>query len=171
LPSLLHDRQYDAIILDLVEERYKLIKCNGAYATLSSEFVMTGIQKTHGIKKISPFNQNRRQLWKDGLNSLLLIAKEKNVPIFLNQVYAAKRYNTKISFDFYRSSRFNLNLQWLYKQVPSHVTRFRVPRDVLIADYQHKWGKSLFHYTVPVYKCLLSQFDNALGETHLEKAA
>lgn len=51
----------------------------------------------------------------------------------------------------------NLRLNWFYQQVIADVTRFKVPTDIVIDDSQHKWGRSPFHYTAPVYDCLLSQ--------------
>jgi len=163
LPSLLKEKEYDAIVLDFVEERFKLLLCDGAKATLSREFARTGLQKKSGMKTLRPANWRRRRWWKQGLEELMSIAREKNIPVYLNVVFPATYDNAKKPFHRWSVFRENLRLRWFYRQVPADVTRFKVPADLVVGDSLHKWGRSPFHYSPAVYDCLLGQLNDALG--------
>jgi len=98
LPALLREQFYDAIVLDFVEERFKLLLCDGAKATLSREFAQTGLQKMRGIKTLRPANWRQRKWWRHGLNQLLVIAREKSIPVYLNEVFPARYDNVNKPF-------------------------------------------------------------------------
>jgi len=164
LHSSLCNTVYDAILLDFAEERYDIIKYKGSIATLSEEFSRTGLQNQVGVKIFKPSNFCRRWHWKMGLNKIISIAKERDVPVFLNKIFPAfcdEKGNNYHSTYINRERKY---LNWFYNHTPKSVNRFLVPDDILIADSNHRWGKGQLHFVQDVYEYLLKQLDDALAD-------
>lgn len=152
LRTLLATADYDAILLDFIDERFDVLEIANCVATLSSELAATKVQNRAGIVRRGPQDDARFAMWKDGFDELLCIADERNVPVILNRVYWADRDETGSEFNAEAVQRGNTALSAMYAQVPSHVAIVSHERDTMVGDSQHVWGRSPFHFVQPVYQ-------------------
>ncbi|MGQ2906760.1 MAG: DUF6270 domain-containing protein [Aliihoeflea sp.] len=156
LRQLLETAQYDLVLLDLIDERFSLVKIGAARCTYSSEARKTGVANAPGAKFIRPSDELRHQWWKDGLNDLLAIAAKRGTRVVLNQVWWAASDDSGAEFDRVLVSEGNAHLARLYREIPESVERVSYDAQSFVGSTTHRWGRSPFHYTETVSHTLLS---------------
>ena len=142
----------DAVLLDFIEERFDL------YLTENSVFSGTGELRSLMPKEMPSLTilksggESFFSLWLAGFERLMAELDGKHV--ILNRVYWAEKFTDSANV----ASRAwilhnNAVLQRLYELVDRYwaIPAIDYPRDIWIADPDHRWGKAPYHYTSSVY--------------------
>lgn len=148
----------DFIILDLVDDRFGLVEFKeGVYITNSDELRAAKLLNTREAQKIAPNSEEYRSYWEAGLIELLKhFPKEK---IIINNVYWSRE--TELGEGVSSPERIafcEAVVGGLYEIARKYVPEenfVNYPSGIFVADSKHRWGKSPFHYTQPVYDYLI----------------
>lgn len=152
---LLEKTQYDGVLMDLIDERFHLGVINDSIVTRSNEFVASKIVPN---RIISTFSDEFFELWKQGITLLLTHLADKKV--ILPKVYWASQAvgHNHPAFDQEQLKNIeahNAKLERMYTYLAEE--RFNnlqivdIDRSLLIANGDHKWGLSPFHYIDEYY--------------------
>lgn len=142
------------IVVDFVDERFKLLKYQGHLATYSADLSRTNCHNIiPGIELVSIDDQDRRSQWEKGFRSFISIAKERNMKVIINNCLYAHfdsegnrtgKTEAIIKFNEYLVRMYNfaaaMNASLLFEDGYEFV-----------AAAQHRWGVQPFHYTNDVY--------------------
>lgn len=157
LTSILQARPDGDVILDFIDERLDLVSVGGSVITLSPELVrsLPAPSPEALVRSGSPEHRKRFAL---GLDRLLeLVSPER---IILNRVYWAsfdERGHAVASLDeVHERNRF---LDECYRMVRERGVSRELTYDdsLVIADSEHRWGVSPFHYVPELYRSMLDQ--------------
>ncbi|MFE3982723.1 MULTISPECIES: DUF6270 domain-containing protein [unclassified Priestia] len=158
---------FDLLIIDLIDERLDLLKYNNRYVTRSGELVNSKFEQSerYSFDLVMRKSEKTHELWEKScvlfFSKLLeYIPPEK---IILNKVFWSYKYRdgNKI-YDFpdekLQIIKNNNNiLKRYYSVIESQVPKIHFidyPLMDFIADKNHKWGLSPFHYEQRHYlKC------------------
>lgn len=161
----------DIILLDFIDERFPVVVKDEEWAaTCSSILVSAGLDSI--LKKngeLIGWSERRRSLWVKGLKRFRDHLASLGV---LNRIRFLKTYwadsisteGTVLPHLFEQAAKENENLDWMYGQVTSIFGegRFiRVEKDSLVANPQHRWGLSPFHYIDAYYLHVLKAVGNS----------
>ncbi|MGQ4660284.1 DUF6270 domain-containing protein [Lysobacter sp. F6437] len=161
-PGLLAKAHFDALLLDLVDERFALLDVGGTLVTASVEFRGTG----YPVRKedlIRPGSNRHLNAWKLGVDSLLALAGPGRV--IVNRVFWATHDDVGDELpDQPRIERHNLVLTDMYAYLDAKAgLRFiRYPEELLVADSGHKWGRAPFHYVADMYRHTMAELLRAI---------
>ena len=151
LGKLLQSKGYDALLLDLVDERFRLGLSGGLPVTISNEFKCS----QYPLRKLETLDlgdAKRRKMWADAFAALLeKVSPEK---IVLNKVYWATHASDGSELEGQSLIAANNDeLQWMYDHILDRhpISLIEYDRELLIADKSHRWGASPFHYVPQMY--------------------
>lgn len=162
----------DIILLDFIDERFPVVvKGEEWAATCSTELVSAGLDSI--LKKngeLIGWSERRRSLWVKGLKRFRDHLASLGV---LNRIRFLETYwadsisteGTVLPRLFEQAAKENENLDWMYGQVTNLFGEekfIRVEKDSLVANPQHRWGLSPFHYIDAYYLHVLK----AVGNIH-----
>lgn len=149
---------YDVLLIDFLVDRFHLAEINGKLVTRSVEFVRSGIKPD---KLINTFSDQYMKLWREGIDNLFSIVDSKVGldAIKINKVYWSSIANTPqdtvLLNDKWEIEKNNEKLDTMYdyveKRLPSS-SIVEVDKSLLVADSNHKWGLSPFHFTDDYYR-------------------
>lgn len=163
LPDLLRGTDYDAILLDFVDERFRIIKKDGAFATLSNELAATKVHEGPSVEFEKPSDTERNARWQNGIEKLLASASARNVPVVLNRAYWASADMEGKEFDPQSVKAGNDLLHELYQSIADKVLTIDYEDRLVIGDPHHVWGRSPFHYIPEFYQHTLARLHSLLG--------
>jgi hypothetical protein len=149
--QLIAETPFDAIVLDLIDERFALLDADGALVTISVEFMRTGY-RVEPEKRIASGSAEHLAAWRNGLRSFLAMADPGRV--IVNRVrWATHCEDGEALPDQAWIARNNETLETMYEHLTgiAGLRYIDYPRDLLVADRGHKWGLSPFHYTRAMY--------------------
>lgn len=158
---------YDILLLDLLVERFHLADVGGKIVTRSSEFVRSGIEPN---SIINTFSSHYLDEWYKGVDNFFSVID--NV-IGLDAIRVNKVYWSSIATNSQDTSELNkkwpiqesnekLNLMYQYiEKILPKKSIINIPKESMIADPEHKWGFSPFHYTDNYYKVALEMLINS----------
>ncbi len=152
---------YDLLLIDFLVDRFHLAEIDGKLVTRSVEFVRSGIKPN---KLINTFSDQYLTLWREGIDNLFSVIDAR---ADLNKVKINKVYWSDIATD--EQDTIKLNEKWdieknnakldaMYEYVENILPSssiIEVDKSLLIADSNHKWGLSPFHYTDDYYRKML----------------
>lgn len=150
--------EFDIFIIDLIDERFDIVKVDDSYVTRSSEFVAAGLENIG--EKINKSLPDWERECSEFVNRLLSIIPVKN--IIIHEAYWAKKYveNGEIK-EFPNPNYIDTNnsllkeyYSVLKKLIPTSVVKFEGD---LLGDSSHVWGLSPFHYNDEYYKNIHNQ--------------
>ncbi len=159
--NTINDEGYDLLLIDLIDERFHLSKIEGKLVTRSTEFLRSGI-KPSGI--INTFSNEYITAWYLGVNNFLSIVDDSVGldAIRINKVYWASTATDPLDTiklnEKWDIEKNNEKLNTMYEYVESILPKssiVEVSKDLLVADSNHKWGLSPFHYTDDYYRKML----------------
>ncbi|MCF3600439.1 DUF6270 domain-containing protein [Planktothrix agardhii 1032] len=177
------------VIIDLIDERFSLIKLQDSYITRSEQFVQSGIysflEKEFGknIEYIHRGTYKDFDLWVESCKKFSEIMKklQKNNIIIFHKVFQAKFYlkdtQLKEFEDIAKIELHNENLSYYYNVFeeicqPQHI--IQVPSEKTIAQANHQWGLAPMHFTDEYYQECYSQLihitNNRNTETETSKS-
>ncbi len=170
------------LIIDLIDERFKLVDYEGTIVTCSSEFVKADI--TDNIKTIERVLKNKRNVFTKK-NFCKYMIKDIELDYYMNKfckevlsVYKGENIiiHRAMMLDYYKDSFGDINkfglsyiknnnkinslLDYMYDYLCKKLTKAKVIDicDGYVADSGHKWGLAPMHYQEEYYikalKCL-----------------
>lgn len=142
------------LLVDLIDERHHLIRHGQTLATYS-----VGMQEVETLKNfpdlqvVTSGSDEHLELWKKGLAEFADLVSARKPAVVLNAVSYAAEDNNGAAFYPPYVARENAHLQRLYDMFVKSIPCFVIDYDIPIkADAAHKWGRSPFHYDLPVYE-------------------
>lgn len=165
----------DVILIDFNNERFPLVKFKeGSYATYSTEIKKSNLLRGRDYIIVDPMTQEYFEVWAACWDSFMNKIRSKNMleRTFINKIFWSDSINNKdVAFgELYGEELiYNMNV-FLYKlyaycskDLPAE-NFLSYPQGVLVADANHKWGVTPFHYDRQVYhyleKSLLSEIES-----------
>lgn len=152
---------YDLLLIDFLVDRFHLAEIEGKLVTRSVEFLRSGIKPD---RVVNTFSDQYLKLWKEGVDNLFNTVNNTVglEAIRINKVYwtsvATNPQDSMMLNEKWDIEKNNAKLDVMYEYVenilpPSSI--IEVDKSLLIADSNHKWGLSPFHYTDDYYRKML----------------
>lgn len=165
--KLLAESKSPYLIIDLIDDRFNVIKIDDSIITLSNELVKSGFldsKKYSVLKKSKSFSD--WNVGKEKISSYIerFCKSVENIyesdHIFIHEAYMANKYfdengNCKLFAEelLDKNKKINEQLKFYYnllkKNLPDAVIIDTADR--YVADYNHKWGLSPMHYQQEYY--------------------
>lgn len=151
--------RFDLLLLDLIDERFNVGLVSGEPVTLSGELLSAGLN-TETIDVLTADDPTRERLWTEGVRRLVdLVGPQR---IVVNRVYWATQSKTgealprgeQIAMANRRLEKFYDELLGAY---PLRIIEY--PPHLLVADPEHRWGISPFHYIPQMYDHTLASLE------------
>ncbi len=152
LPTLLEETPHHLMIVDLIDERLAVhVDDTGAY-TRSNEAKEAGLHKDSGTE-FTPLSHGFMPLWDDAVAKFAELVQPERV--ILNKIYWAETDNHGERLEpQYPVRAHNEALRAMYAafeaRIPCHVISY--PVEILVADREHRWNLTPFHYVSGVYQ-------------------
>lgn len=157
---------YDYLLIDFLVDRFHLAEIDGKRITRSAEFVRSGIKPD---RLINTFSDQYMQLWREGIDNLFSVVDQKVglSAIKINKIYWSNIANTPqdtiLLNDKWEIEKNNKKLDTMYDYIekilpPSNI--IAVNKELLVADSNHKWGLSPFHFTDDYYRRMVELLRN-----------
>jgi len=152
---------YDLLLIDFLVDRFHLAELDGKLVTRSVEFVRSGIKPN---RLINTFSDQYLTLWREGIDNLFSVidARADLDKVKINKVYwsdiATDEQDTIKLNEKWDIEKNNAKLDAMYEYVENILPSssiIEVDKRLLIADSNHKWGLSPFHYTDDYYRKML----------------
>lgn len=152
---------FDYILIDLIDERYGLIKYRNTFITNSYEVNMSGILgDVSKLEKIEAGSDKFYSLWEKGFEIFINYCKENNLldKVVVNKVYWASMLDDASpipNFDKKKIIANNSILDSLYSIIQKYIpeSNFIIyPKSYFVAKKDHKWGIMPFHYVDSFYR-------------------
>jgi len=156
---------YDIILVDFIDERLNLFEREGTLATISNEFLKIGVSledcATQG-KIVPSGTMEHFELWKRGFEVFARIVQKHKAQVVINRLFWATHKNDMESFSGECVDKNNKYLKMMYSHIEKNYEFQFIDYndDMYIADINHKWGVSPFHYIVDLYKSTIDQLDS-----------
>ena len=149
------------LIIDFIDEMFKLLKVGNTFVTESTEFMQCELKKVLDVSEIlSRGNQQDFDLWTDACYQFTnLIPQQIREKTILHKAFWSQEYiqaGEKYSFEEQAGIDFyNRNLAYYYQTFESIYlpgSIIEISLDKRIADGSHKWGLAPFHYVLEYYE-------------------
>lgn len=166
-------RDYDFILVDLIDDRFNIVGGSGGGVTYSNE-LRAAMRPKKPACFIRSGSKDYIELWERGASKVfdLIFSLGLERRVFINKVFWSELPSGK-SFDSYPcflgSGQANEYLASRYSFLERHfgVDGLDYGRDLFVSDFDHKWGCSPFHYVNDFYKetirCLTCKVNNFGG--------
>lgn len=153
----------DVLIIDLIDERFDLVKYGKSYITRSLYFVNSKVEELYPFEYVKRFQEHTHSLWEDAckkfINQLTLHLPEEK--IVLHEAYWATEYfDNGEPKSLPKNEYIKLNnsiLKRYYSFMKSLLPGMKVVSKEPIADSKHIWGLAPFHYTDEYYHEIYNQ--------------
>ncbi|MGR4068062.1 DUF6270 domain-containing protein [Billgrantia sp. C5P2] len=161
----IQNTDFDLLIVDLIDDRFDLVEqSEDCYATRSVEF-LKGLNGKPVGRIIPHGSEEYEVLWRQGFEKLLscLVNCGKKEKIRVNEVYWATKTDHGKSIQGFAADRIKeendlLSQRYGYMRRILGKDQFYSFEDkYFVADENHKWGVSPFHYTSFYYKSLMDK--------------
>ena len=170
--DLLAEDKSDYLILDLIDERFDLVKIGNTFATLSNE------ASTSGFFGDSPSVVKKKKIWGAYcvddtdlseyigrfVDRILQIYRPEQIIIhvakmhdyYLDENGALKRFPANY---IHANKRVNELLDFMYQKIREQIpdAAWIDAQDQFCADSRHKWGLSPMHYRMEYYEYVLRE--------------
>lgn len=158
------EREYDRIIIDLIDERFNLAVIGGRLVTASSEFSLAKIRIDEIIES---FSDECYELWQQGMGHFLDILRDCRVldKVLINKVYwSYKTQDEEVidpsKFSTYTINKYNFKMEKMYNFLLNYFDDrqfINFDEQIMRSDKEHKWGLAPFHYCDSYYQSLAQQ--------------
>lgn len=166
LQSISYD-DYDVLLIDLMIDRNHLGMLDNKLVTVSPDFRLTGIKPE---KIVNTFSNQYLEEWYKGVDNFLSII-DKTIGrenIRINKVYWSNiatdnKHTAEINkrWDVAKhNDKLNILYSFLEKRLPA-VSIIEVPKELFIANPEHRWGLSPIHYVDEYYTTMIEILKNA----------
>lgn len=156
--DILSSSQADVVMVDMIDERFRVAKRGNGCATWSNEFALLELRRDEFDEVLDPTNHEREVAWKAGMQVLIQSVMPRRLVI--NRAFWSRQYTNGNELPGQRDIRIaNEYLKAMYdnlettgREMGANVSVIRYPDVCLCADAQHKWGPSPFHFTQAFYE-------------------
>ena len=168
----------DALILDLIDERFDILEINGAFVAKSAELARSGVLETPAFADavVHPrLSEATAKLWREGLRRFAdTLAQIRPAQTVLHAGVWAQEY---VDLDGARKpfpewmqivdrngpylSAHNALLEGYFAEIEAAlpgVVTLRPPPELVVGDKSHRWNLSPFHYRQDYYIAMLARF-------------
>ncbi|GAB2625888.1 DUF6270 domain-containing protein [Novilysobacter erysipheiresistens] len=166
LPAMLRSTQFDVVLVDLIDERFPLLMLDDVPVTASTEFKKAGFPEGRG-QSLGYASGARMQLWLQGVRRLMATVDPGK--IIINRVYWASRTASGELLEDQDSIRaHNEMLGKMYARLASchPFATIDYPPHLLVADENHRWGLSPFHYAPRMYEHTMERLRDLAEASH-----
>jgi len=156
--------EFDLLIIDLIDERFDLLKYNNHYVTRSGELVNSEIEKKgkYSFDLLKRNSKEIQELWAISCTSFFheILKSIPSEKIILNKVFWSYKYRDAKKLYSFPDEKLKLHethnkiLENYYSIIESqfpHINLINYSLEDFIADKNHKWGLSPFHYELRHY--------------------
>lgn len=156
--DIVNINNYDLLLIDLIDERFHLAQVSNKLVTRSNEFLKSGIQPD---KIMNTFSPEYMELWQTGVDNFINVINETIGldKLKINKVYWASSASNPKDTDTLNSKwqveRHNQKLSDMYEHLEKKLPKssiIEVDPSLLVANSNHKWGLSPFHYIDEYYE-------------------
>ncbi|WP_461673515.1 DUF6270 domain-containing protein [Priestia megaterium] len=165
--------EFDLLIIDIIDERFDLLKYNNHYITRSSELVNSKIEQSekYSFDVVKRDSKEVYELWKLNCNAFFRYILN-HIPadkVILNKVFWSYKYRDEeklYSFSVEEAKLIethNKILKSYYSIIESQFPQINLinySAEDFIADKNHKWGISPFHYELRHYSDCKNKIKN-----------
>lgn len=161
LPGQLRAREFDLLVVDLIDERFMLLETDDKrLCTASRELLSTGVDpKKDFARSIVPGTDLHFDYWVRGWERFLEIMRElgRVEDIRVNEVYWAHDTVDGTSMkpeEVTMVGGANAYLERLHDHIRKTLPASQIisfPRESFLADPNHKWGLTPFHFSDSYY--------------------
>lgn len=154
---------FDYLVLDLVDDRFGLVKVNGedAFSIFSDELKSSKFISVKEKVKIAPNSQEYRKAWEAGLVDLLKVVSCEKIVVNNVQWSTQTDAGTELSNPD-RIAFCTDVVNGLYAIAEKYIPKenfINYPGDIFVGAENHKWGRSPFHYVDNVYRYFIERLD------------
>lgn len=170
--SALAELDWDALVVDLIDERFSLFDTEAGVCTVSNEFLRTGLKpKPEELTK--PGSDRHWDLWRTGADRFCRALEGRT--IVLNEAYWAMGTVEGKSLE----PKFPVNannelLGRMYEEFRARLPQCAVidyPGSLLVADPGHRWGLSPFHFVQAFYDHTIGRLSGILAGDEVPASA
>ncbi|WP_371325909.1 DUF6270 domain-containing protein [Corynebacterium sp. HMSC068G04] len=141
------------VLVDFIDERLPLSRTPQSAYTESPEYLATGLAR--GIESVDVFSESYFEEFEKGWNFFATALGHKE--LFINKVFWATRTSDgSLLSDQKLIAKQNAKLQRIYDFVvgrgAGNVKLLEYPDSVFLADPDHRWGLSPFHFGSAFYE-------------------
>ena len=157
LEGLLRDKDFDYLLLDLIDERILLLPYQETLIAYSAELQTTGVQANYD-DLLAVGSEEYYALWMQGLDRLLAACPASKIVV--NRVFWATAADDGTELpDQPWIARHNEVLKRLYAELSAHpeIRFIDYPEGLLVANSKHQWGAAPFHFVDGVSTHLLGE--------------
>lgn len=155
---------YDVLLIDFLVDRLHLAEIEGKLVTRSVEFLRSGIKPD---RVVNTFSDQYLKLWKEGVDNLFNTVNNTVglETIRINKVYwtniATNPQDSTVLNEKWNIEKNNAKLNVMYEHVEKILPSssiIEIDKKLLVADSDHKWGLSPFHFTDDYYRRMVNIF-------------
>ena len=153
------------VVVDFMIERRRLIFAGETLITVSKEYTELGLQPSElpkPVRRIDPGSEEYFQLFREGWKYAAQQLRAAGKSVLVNKIFWASQNDQGEPFDPEMITEGNEHLgklyEIIYEETPE-VMWIEYRDDLLVADSNHKWGQSHYHFTQPFYEAQLSQIE------------
>lgn len=150
-------RDDSVIVLDFIDERFSLLQHEQSYVVKSKEFDNGQVSNVYPFTELSRNSDYVTELWKASCLRFIEVLRENfKGRVILHEAYWAKTYldadGNRNEFTYQRAiNNENELLNKYYKFFLQAMPECEVIAQECIADVNHTWGLSAYHYTDGYY--------------------
>lgn len=151
LSADLSESDFDVLLIDLIDERLRLVRVGDTYFTASPELQGSGLIVDRE-SVVKPDSSEYFEEFARGWAALLTLVDPRKIVV--NRVFWATTDQSGSPVgDAAQAAFHNDRLEQLYAMLAkTRGVRFLdYPRSAFVTDHSHKWGPSPYHYVDSVY--------------------
>jgi hypothetical protein len=158
----LRHTDFDALVLDFIDERMSTVDFGGSVVTDSPELAATGFA-VDADRKREPWSAEGWEQRKAGVKALLEVVEPSR--IIVNRVYWATRDDAGQEFAQSRwiakNNSFLGELYAVFEAVPG-IRFIEYPKSLVVADSFHRWGRQPYHFITALNEHFLGELETKL---------
>ncbi|MDI3242484.1 DUF6270 domain-containing protein [Arthrobacter sp. AL08] len=160
----LREADFDALVLDFIDERMSTVEIGGSVVTDSPELAATGFVADPECMH-EPWTPEGWLLRKAGITALLGVVDPTQ--IIVNRAYWATKDDAGQDFAqiswIAKNNAFLRELYEIFEAVPG-IRFIDYPPSLLVADSVHRWGRQPYHYITAFNHHFVRQMETMLAE-------
>lgn len=153
------------VIVDFMIERRKIFFAGETLITVSKEYTELGLQASDlpkPVRRIEPGSEEYFLLFRKGWRYAVQQLQAAGKSVLVNKIFWASQNDEGKPFNPEMIAAGNEHLGTLYEIIREEtpdVQWIEYPDDLIVADSNHKWGQSPYHFTHAFYEAQLSQIE------------